>query len=169
MVYFQKPGVAEAEFEKDVRRSILTIHSMLSGDAPEGIFMRSRPSSEKFLDGLEEPEALPKAMTQEDLDYFVEQYQRSGFRGGLNWYRNIDRSMELTSELEGRKIVQPSLFIAGERDVVLKFPGMDPETVFEPLADLRGMHIIPGAGHWVPAERPNEVNAILLPFLQSLE
>ena len=168
MVYFQKPGVAEAEFEANPRRSIHMIHWMLSGDAPEDIFFRPMTKDSKFLDHMPELKALPSAMTQEDLDYFTAEYERAGFRGGLNWYRNIDRSMEMTKHLEGRKVQQPSFFITGEKDVILKFPGVDPERVFDTLADLRGTVVVPGAGHWVQAERPDAVNPPLIEFLKSV-
>ena len=101
MVYFQKPGVAEAELEVDVRRSLRMIHFSLSGSAPEQLFFEPKSSTAGFLDGLIDPQELPRGMTQEDLDYYVAQYQQSGFRGGLNWYRNLDRDIEVTPQLEG--------------------------------------------------------------------
>jgi hypothetical protein len=96
MVYFQKPGVAEAELEVDVRRTLRMVHFNLSGSAPEHRFFTPKPSTAGFLDGLIDPQELPRGMTQEDLDYYVAQYQQGGFRGGLNWYRNLDRDMEVT-------------------------------------------------------------------------
>jgi len=166
MVYFQKPGVAEAELEADVRRTLRMIHFSLSGSAPEHLFFAHKPWTAGFLDGLIDPQKLPKGMTEEDLDYYVEQYQRSGFRGGLNWYRNIDRDMEVTAQLEGKQILQPALFLAGEKDLVLKFPGTDLDAMRDLIPNLKGCVIVPGAGHWIPAEYPAEVNKSLLDFLQ---
>jgi len=166
MVYFQKPGVAEAELEADVRRTLRMIHFSLSGSAPEHLFFAHKPWTAGFLDGLIDPQKLPKGMTEEDLDYYVEQYQRSGFRGGLNWYRNIDRDMEVTAQLEGKQILQPALFLAGEKDLVLKFPGMDLDAMRDLIPNLKGCVIVPGAGHWIPAEYPAEVNKSLLDLLQ---
>ena len=168
MVYFQKPGVAEAELEADVRRTLRMVHFSLSGSAPEHLFFEPKPWTAGFLDGLIDPQKLPKGMTEEDLDYYVEQYQRSGFRGGLNWYRNIDRDMEVTAQLEGKQILQPALFLAGEKDLVLKFPGMNLDAMPELIPNLKGCVIVPGAGHWIPAEYPAEVNQSLLDFLQDL-
>jgi pimeloyl-ACP methyl ester carboxylesterase len=168
MVYFQKPGVAEAELEADVRRTLRMIHFSLSGSAPEHLFFAPKPSTAGFLDGLIDPQELPRGMTQEDLDYYVAQYQQSGFRGGLNWYRNLDRDIEVTPQLEGKKILQPALFLAGEKDLVLKFPGMNLDTMRALIPNLQGCIIVPGAGHWVPAEYPEEVNKSLLDFLQDL-
>jgi pimeloyl-ACP methyl ester carboxylesterase len=168
MVYFQKPGVAEAELEVDVRRTLRMVHFSLSGSAPEHRFFTPKPSTAGFLDGLIDPQELPRGMTQEDLDYYVAQYQQSGFRGGLNWYRNLDRDIEVTPQLEGKKILQPALFLAGEKDLVLKFPGMNLDTMRALIPNLQGCIIVPGAGHWVPVEYPEEVNKSLLDFLQDL-
>jgi pimeloyl-ACP methyl ester carboxylesterase len=112
---------------------------------------------------------LPAWLTEEDLDYYVAQFEQSGFRGPLNWYRNIDRNLEITPQLESAKIEQPSFFIAGKKDPVLSFGGgrwvsrMD-----ERVTDMRGKVIIEGAGHWVQLERPEEVNEALLGFLKSV-
>jgi pimeloyl-ACP methyl ester carboxylesterase len=105
-------------------------------------------------------------VTQEDLDYYVEQYQRSGFRGGLNWYRNLDRNMEITPQLQNKKISQPAMFIAGEKDAVLQFPGMNLNEMNKLIPNLKEQVIIPGAGHWVSVESPQVVNQALLGFLK---
>jgi pimeloyl-ACP methyl ester carboxylesterase len=168
MAYFQKPGIAEAEFETDIRCSLRKIYYSASASAPEGIFLNPKPSTSGFLDGLTDPEQLPKGMTQEDLDYYVEQYKHSGFRGNLNWYRNLDRNMEITPQLSGKKISQPALFIAGEKDPVLKFPGVSLDTMTELVPNLKQQVIVPGAGHWVPIEYPQKVNEALLGFLKEL-
>ncbi|QSJ18933.1 alpha/beta hydrolase [Nostoc sp. UHCC 0702] len=167
MVYFQKPGIAEAEFETDIRRSLRMIHYSISASAPEGLMLNPKPSTSGLLDGLIDPEQLPKGMTQEDLDYYVEQYKQSGFRGNLNWYRNLDRNIEITPQLSGKKISQPALFIAGEKDLVLQFPGMNLDAMTQLVPNLKGQVIVPGAGHWVPAEYPQEVNEALLGFLKA--
>lgn len=168
MVYFQQPGVGESELDSDLRNSLLKIHWMLSADAPRGAFIQPKPSTAKLLDGVPEPTPLPTGMSEEDLDYMVGQYRRNGFRGPLNWYRNIDRNMAITPQLEGRAIVQPALFLAGERDVVLDFPGLGGEEVFGLVPNLRRRVIVPGAGHWIPAERPGEVTSELIEFLGTL-
>ena len=97
------------------------------------------------------------------------QYQQSGFRGPLNWYRNIDRNLEITPQLEGAKIEQPSLFIAGTKDPVLYFAGGRAFAHMDKwVTDMRGKVLIEGAGHWVQVERPTEVNAALLDFLKTV-
>ncbi len=169
IVYFQKPGVAEAELEADLRKSLRMIYFAASGDAPQGLWFVQKPATAKFLDGLLDPPSLPSWLTEEDLDYYVAQYQQSGFRGPLNWYRNIDRNLELTPQLEGAKIEQPSFFIAGSKDIVLSYGGGSWVAEMDRwLSDLRGKVIVEGAGHWVQAEKPAPVNEALLGFLKSV-
>ena len=169
MVYFQKPGVAEAELEADIRKSLRMIYYSISGDAPEGLWFTTKPASAKFLDGLVDPTSLPSWLTAEDLDYYVAQYQQSGFRGPLNWYRNIDRNIEITPQLESAKIEQPAFFIAGKKDLVLSFGRGGLLTSMEKwVTDLRGKVLVDGAGHWVQAERPARVNEALLGFLKTV-
>jgi pimeloyl-ACP methyl ester carboxylesterase len=169
MVYFQKPGVAEAELEADIRKSLRIIYFAASGDAPPGLWFVQKPSTAKFLDGLIDPPSLPSWLTKEDLDYYVAQYRESGFRGPLNWYRNIDRNLELTPQLEAAKVQQPSFFIAGSKDIVLSYFGGGLLAAMDPLVpNLRGKVLIEGAGHWVQAEKPAPVNEALLGFLKGL-
>jgi pimeloyl-ACP methyl ester carboxylesterase len=167
MVYFQKPGVAEAELEADVRKSLRTIYFSISGDAPDGLLAAPKPCTAKFLDGMMNPEKLPPWLTEEDLGYYVAQYERSGFRGPLNWYRNIDRNAEITPQLEEAKVGPPSFFIAGAKDPVLSFGGGGWLDLMDRyVSDMRGKVIVKGSGHWVPMERPREVNEALLGFLK---
>ena len=172
MVYFQQPGVAEAEFEADIRRSLRMIYYSGSGDFPSGFRLSKKTASARFLDGLPDPEQLPAWLTEEDMDYYVAQYEQSGFRGPLNWYRNIDRNVELTPQLdrvETGQIKQPAFFIAGTKDPVLKFGGGDTvQRMDKWMADLRGKVLIEDAGHWVQIERPAEVTEALLGFLKSV-
>ena len=172
MVYFQQPGVAEAEFEADIRRSLRMIYFTISGDIPVEMRPGQKPSTSKFLDGWIDPGRLPEWLTEEDLDYYAAQFEQSGFRGPLNWYRNIDRNLELTPQLESLetgKIEQPSFFIAGTKDPVLQFSGGRGVTQMDNwLTDLRGKVFIEGVGHWTPMERPAEVNQALLGFLKSV-
>jgi pimeloyl-ACP methyl ester carboxylesterase len=169
IVYFQKPGVAETEFETDLRKSLRMIYFAASGDAPEGLWTQPKPASAKFLDGMIDPPSLPSWLTDEDLDYYVAQYQQSGFRGPLNWYRNIDRNVELTPQLESAKVEQPAFFIAGKKDLVLSFAGGAWVKQMDQLVpNLRGKVLVEGAGHWVQQERPGPVNEALLGFLKSV-
>jgi len=169
IVYFQKPGVAEAELEADVRKSLRMTYFAASGDAPEGLWTQPKKASAKFLEGMIDPPTLPSWLTAEDLDYYVEQFKQSGFRGPLNWYRNIDRNLEITPQLEHAKIEQPASFIAGKKDLVLTFAGGGLLALMDQyVPNLRGKVIIEGAGHWVQAERPIPTNEALLGFLKTV-
>lgn len=169
IVYFQKPGVAEAELEVDIRKSLRMIYFAASGDAPEGLWFVRKPATAKFLDGLIDPQSLPAWLTEEDLDYYVVQYQESGFRGPLNWYRNIDRNVELTPQLETTKIIQPAFFVAGKKDIVLSYGGGGwVDRMDQWVTDMRGKVFVDGAGHWVQLERPAAVNEALRSFLQAV-
>ena len=167
IIYFQTPGMAEAELEADVRRSLRVFLYTASGDLEEtdGNFWQKPPDA-KFLDGLPEPKRLPPWLTEADLDYFAAEFSRTGFRGPLNWYRNFDRNWELTPQLAGAKVRQPALFIAGEKDGVLRFTSMEPMKQLVP--DMRKLVLLPGCGHWTQQERPAEVNAELIAFLKGL-
>jgi pimeloyl-ACP methyl ester carboxylesterase len=169
MVYFQQPGVAEAELEADIRKSLRMIYFTISGDLPTELRPARKSVTAKFLDGMTDPESFPSWLTEEDLDYYVAQYQQTGFRGPLNWYRNIDRNIEITPELETAKIEQPSFFIAGKKDPVLSFGGGSWVSQMDKwVTDMRGKVFIEGAGHWVQMERPAEVNEALLGFLRAV-
>ncbi len=166
-LYFQEPGRAEAEFEADVRTALRKIYFSGSGDAPRGIFRADKPPGARMLDDLPDPPQLPHWLTDADLDYYVRQFQHSGFRGGLNRYRNQQRDWERLTALSGARITVPAAFIAGSRDKVLRFvPGVDlVENMKRWIDDLRLCRLIDGAGHWIQQERPAEVTRLLLDFL----
>jgi len=167
--YFQEPGRAESEFEQDVRRSLRMFLYSASGDAPpEERWRFIFPRNETFLQQCVDPETLPPWLTEADVDFFAAEFEKSGFRGGLNWYRNIDFFWKVSGFLNGAKLRQPTLFVAGEHDAVLQ---MYPEAVTDletNVPNLRKKAIIPGAGHWIQQERPAEVNQLLIEFLRSL-
>jgi pimeloyl-ACP methyl ester carboxylesterase len=169
--YFQTPGVAEAELERDLAASLRRVLYAASGDDPEvkrGFAML--PPGGGLLDATVEPTSLPGWLTTADIDHMAGEFRRSGFRGGLNYYRNLHRSWELLAPWRGLPIRQPSMFIAGERDGVLRFAGSRETMEAYPrtLPALRGSLILPGAGHWIQQERPAEVTAALLDFLSGL-
>jgi pimeloyl-ACP methyl ester carboxylesterase len=168
-VHFQEPGKAEAEMEADVRRTLLSTFFSLSGSAPPEKRWRfvQRPG-ERLMDTYALPERLPPWLAETDLRTFTQEFQRTGFRGGLNWYRNIDRNWASTPFLAGAKLRQPALFIAGEADPVLEMYRKPVESLGRNVPGLKGKHVLPGAGHWVNQERAEEVNQLLIQFLKSL-
>jgi pimeloyl-ACP methyl ester carboxylesterase len=168
ILYFQEPGVADAELNGDPAR---TIRRMLGGLRPpsdQTAAMRMvAPGPEGFIDRLPEPDALPDWISQDELDHYISEFSRTGFTGGLNWYRNFDRNWETTPQLTDAKITVPSLFMAGTADPVLAFTRTDraAKVISGPYREV----MIEGAGHWLQQERPDEVNAHLLEFLSELE
>jgi pimeloyl-ACP methyl ester carboxylesterase len=109
---------------------------------------------------------LPSWLTEADVDVFAQAYAHSGFRGGLNWYRNIDRNWELLAPWDGATIDQPALFIAGTNDAVItgSLGARALEDMDSVVPNLRRKLLIEGAGHWIQQERPVEVNAALIDF-----
>lgn len=170
-LYFQKPGGAEAELERDVRRSIRSILYAASGDAPkrvESLGMVSRNGG--FLDHATDPATLPPWLGERDIDFYTAEFERTGFRGGLNWYRNIDASWELLAPFAGAKVTPPALYIAGDRDLVVTFRGMDQliPSLAQHVPNLRRTIMLPGCGHWTQQERAGEVTAAMIEFLKGL-
>ncbi len=170
-VYFQEPGVAEAEFERDpaetMRRILATPGPAVPPRAPEEVLVL--PENGGFLDMMKPADTLPGWLGEADLAVLVGEYRRTGFRGGLNYYRNIDRNWELTAPWHDAVIAAPALFIAGARDpVITGFGRRALEQLPRSVPGLRRTLLIEGAGHWIQQERPQEVNAALLDFLSGL-
>jgi len=176
-LYFQEPGVAEREFERDPRVSLRTILYSASGDAPRrdwggaakaAVGMVSREAG--FLSGMVNPVSLPGWLGESDIDFYAGEFARSGFRGGLNWYRNIDRNWELLAPFAGARVNVPALYIAGDRDLVVAFRGMDQllRNLTNFVPQLRQTIMLPGCGHWTQQERASEVNAAMIGFLRGL-
>ena len=175
-LYFQNPGVAEAELERDPRITVRALLYSLSGDAPrredrasaESVGMVPRQGG--FLTRLVNPAALPPWLTEADVDVYAAEFARTGLRGGLNWYRNIDRNWEILAPFAGAQVTIPALYMAGDRDVVVSFRGMDQliTNLAKFVPRLRGTNILSGCGHWTQQERADEVNAAIIEFLRSL-
>jgi pimeloyl-ACP methyl ester carboxylesterase len=174
-LYFQTPGVAEAELERDVRTTIAKFLYSGSGDVPRypgagggEVGMVSRGGG--FLSRMLSPSVLPAWLTEADLDYYAGEFTRTGFRGGLNWYRNIDRNWELMAPFAGAKVNVPALYMAGERDLVVAFRNMDKAiaNLAQYVPQLRDSIILPGCGHWTQQERAAEVNTAMIDFLRRL-
>jgi len=170
MVYFQDPGVADAELAADPARTMRRLLAGATADAAaDGGGGASFPAADGrgFIDRLPEPTGLPAWLDQAELDFYIAEFTRTGFTGGLNWYRNLDRNWHLTEHLDDAHITCPSLFIAGSADPVLTF--IPPAAGEAWLDDHRGTLLIEGAGHWIQQERPDAVNAGLLGFLGDID
>ena len=171
ILYFQRPGVAEHELQHDVRRTMRRLLFGGSGNAPdrgvESIAITSVPKTAYFLDQLADTDVLPPWLTETDLDFFTAEFTSSGFRGGLNWYRNFDRTWSLSGAFQGKKIEQPALFISGDRDLIRMNPGFEAQ-MRAMVPNLRDVVMLPGIGHWTQQEAPEAVNRALVAFVQSL-
>jgi epoxide hydrolase A/B len=163
-LYFQSPGVAEAELERDLRK---TMRVLMPGESVPGGMV---PRNGGWLDGRIATPSLPSWLTEQDLDFFVAEFRRTGFRGGLNYYRNLDRNWELMAPFAGRGITVPALFMAGDRDAVLTYPGFGEavKNLSRSVPQLRKTILLPGCGHRTQQERAADVNAAMVEFLTSL-
>ncbi len=162
-LYFQQPGIAEAEFEKDVYSALSKFLYMASGEVDLSR-IPERAEDSDLLTGVPEFSQLPAWLTEADLQFYVEQFERSGFRGPLNYYRNFNLTWELTAGAP-KTITQPAMFAAGEKDAVIAFMSNAVQSMPDHVTDLRINRIIPKVGHWVQQEAAKEINDILLEFL----
>jgi pimeloyl-ACP methyl ester carboxylesterase len=169
ILYFQEPGVAEAEFESDVRRSLRLFTWGASGEARAisgfATAMAGKPADSKLFDGVPDVEGVPPWMTEEELDVYVEAFEKSGFRGPINRYRCMDIDHAELPELQDKKIEQPALFLYGEADGVMSFAPMDPMKEF--VSNLKIVSF-PNIGHWTQQEDAAGTNKALIEFLNGL-
>ena len=180
MLYFQNPGVAEAELERDPRA---TVRNMLYGASGDGAAARAAavsggaapsigmvPRGGGMMQGPGAPATLPSWLSEADIDFYAGEFKRSGFRGGLNYYRNIDRNWELTAAFADVKVTVPALYIAGDHDMVIAAPGTAEHlaNLKQSVPALRNIQMLPGCGHWTQQERPSEVSAAIIEFVRGL-
>jgi pimeloyl-ACP methyl ester carboxylesterase len=166
-----EPGRAEAEYSRDVRAAVLRMLYGLSADAlPDKRWHPILPDVHStLLNSAGRPQSLPPWLSETDLDVYTVEYERSGFTGGLNWYRNTDRNWELLAGFSGAKVRQPALFIWGDEDPLLEIPGvarnLDRQVEYVPLLRQTQFN---HCGHWVQQERAQDVNAAILSFLHDI-
>ena len=168
ILYFQEPGVADADMGKDarelMRRFLSAFGSRSTGSL--GAFTWLPAEGTTVWDWLPVAETLPSWLTEDELDVFAAEFERTGFTGGINWYRNLERNWSLSEAYGARKVDMPAAFIAGVDDVVIT---MTPPSLMEGwVTDLRVTELVGGAGHWVQQEKPQKTNDALLRFLRTL-
>ncbi len=163
-LYFQQPGVADAELAADPRATFRRLLSTTGGGGPTTAL--TVPAGRGFLDACPEPDNLPEWLTEGDLDAFVEEYAVRGFTGGLNWYRNHDRNWALTAPWRDAQVRVPAAYAAGEQDLVIAGVPFDSvvATLRRSVPHLEETRLLPGCGHWTQQERPAEINALIADF-----
>jgi len=167
-LYFQEPGVAEAEFEKDIKTAMRKMLVMASGDADRSKVVPKREDDDMFT-SVEDPKVLPPWLSEADLDFFTGEFARSGFRGPISYYRNLDHAWRMT-EGAPTQINQPAMFVAGDADgVVVTLAATALVAMPNYVKDLRINRLLPGIGHWTQQEAPEEVNESILEFLRSID
>ena len=173
IVYHNEPGgVAEAEYNANPRGLISHVYLGIAANSetlPPKVTDPLR-SAGGWIDRLGAPIRLPDWLTENDLNYIVSQFEKAGFRGGVNYYRNFHRNWEITEHLTDAKIGIPTLFIAGEEDFVIGGATKEQLTVSmgRVVEDLRDVVLVPNTGHWVQQEAPLETTAAMLDFLNGL-
>ncbi len=170
-IYFQKEGVAEKELEKDIETSLRKIYYWGSGEGRDAKVRSNPDKNSTLLEGLIDPKPFPKWLTQEDLNFYIDQFKKSGFRGPINRYRNQDRDWKNIPELSELKIEVPSFFIGGGKDSIRKFI-KDYDAYENPgkhCNDFYGKIIIDEAGHWVQQEAPEKTTKGIINFLKKLK
>lgn len=169
--YFQEPGRAEAEIEPDVRGWLAGFYAALDGetmpgaDAPDPHFVaRGGTLRDRFPTG-----SRPGWLSEDDLDFYAGEFERTGMSGALGRYRNMDRDWEDLADFDGAPITQPSLFIGGGLDASTTWMADAIDAFPTTLPALTASHLLDGCGHWIQQERPDEVNRLLTDWLATLQ
>ncbi|MEY9932754.1 pimeloyl-ACP methyl ester carboxylesterase [Catenulispora sp. GP43] len=159
MQYFQEQGPAERELARDVAATFRGV--LGSGSEPWDPVL---PEGGGWLDCLPD-KGIPDWLAPADLDAHVAAFERTGFTGALNWYRNLERNHELTAAWQRAKIQVPALFLYGTRDAFAGYASALIDDLPNVVPHLRSVVRL-DAGHWVQQERPDEVTAALVDFLE---
>ena len=166
-LYFQEPGKAETELEKDPALTIRKFYHMASGEMNTSL-LSEKPADADLLSDLPDPGTeMGPWISEEDVSFYANEFRQSGFRGPLSYYRNMDLTWELTKD-SPRQISQPALFVAGERDGVILMAADALKELNKHVTDLRVNKLIPKIGHWTQQEAPDEVNQALIQFLEEI-
>ncbi|MEE4348874.1 MAG: alpha/beta hydrolase [Pacificimonas sp.] len=166
-LYFYDEGVAEAEFEKDIRSALRKFYVLAGGEYDLASLAPKSPDDDMFT-SIPYPETLPPWLSEEELDFYEGEFKRSGLRGPLNYYRNHDLTWKLTDGAP-TEIIQPAFFAAGANDGVIMMAAAAREAMPMFVKDLRANELLPGIGHWIQQEAPERTNEIILEFLKEID
>jgi len=167
-LYFQEPGIAEKEWEAKVRVNLRKFYHIGSGAFDAGNFIAPKAPNSDLLSDMEDPGTLGDWCSESNLDFYTAEFERSGFRGPLNYYRNHNLTWSLTEGCPD-KINQPALFVAGEKDGVIMLASDALKNMPSYVTNLKVNQLIPGIGHWTQQEAPREVNSLMIDFLNSVK
>ena len=166
-LYFQEPGKAETELEKDPALTIRKFYHMASGEMNTSLLSEKSADADLLSDLPDPGTEMGPWISEEDVSFYANEFRQSGFRGPLSYYRNMDLTWELTKD-SPRQISQPALFVAGERDGVILMAADALKELDKHVTDLRVNKLIPKIGHWTQQEAPQEVNQALIQFLEEI-
>ncbi len=187
--YFKQPGIAELEMEEDVRTWLTKLYFSFSADAGlppaapaeaagdlEATLTNLRESGlcmergARFADRCVLPDVLPEWLPQEDLDYYVAEFERTGFTGALNnYYRSLDLNWEVLGPWEGRPVEVPALFVTADRDAPMLWASEAIERMKDAVPQLRETVMFDNCGHWIQQERRDDFNRVLVDFLADVK
>lgn len=167
-LYFQTPGIAEAEFEANPEAILSRLYASPDTPREKAALSKAPPDQGGWIDRLGKLKEMPSWLAKEDLQYFVDTYVESGFAGGINYYRNIDRNWELMAPFADDKIKCPVLFVAGDKDVTLMH--MDEAALKKSMRERvpnLSLKLLPNYGHWIQQEAACSVNKELIDFIHT--
>jgi pimeloyl-ACP methyl ester carboxylesterase len=165
IVWFQTPDEPDAFLAADVEKTLRFFMRRPGAMAAAAPPAEGEPTFafKALIEAWDASDLGGQLLTAEELDAFVSTFRRTGFTGGINWYRNFTRNWERSEGFPERLDNLPCLMITAELDPVLS-PAMA-EGMPTLIGDLE-MHMVPGSGHWTQQEKPEEVNRLILDWLQ---
>lgn len=165
IVHFQQPGVAEAEMDADIPRTLRMMMYNTSAAVPKDHFLQEKTAGAGLFDGMQDPGTLPAWCDAPAFAHYLRTFQERGFYGALNWYRNFERNWQRTEALAERQVEQPALFLLGDMDPVGTLEAYTLKQMPKRVPRLES-HVLENCGHWIQNEQAEQVNALLLDFLQ---
>lgn len=169
-LYFQTPKIPEAELDGNPAALFRRLYCSPDTKRHEPIIKDSHKDAGGWIDRLGEPLETIPWFTAEDLEYYVKEYSRAGFHGGINYYRNIDKNWEIMAPYADQAIEIPTLFMAGDKDFVIGRATREDllASMKKGVPNLKDVVILPGIGHWIQQEAPEQVNKAILGFLPEI-
>ncbi len=165
--YFQMPGKAESELERDPARFLKAFYHSISGDAATGDWPLRKAADALLLEGISFPDRVPPWLEPGYFEFAARTFARTGFAGALNRYRNYGADFEWAGQFDP-VIRRPTLFIGGLKDPAYQLASGDPLAAMQAHVPDLEFHMLEGCGHWTQAERADEVETLLLPWLKKV-